>query len=653
MSTATPSQPGVDADLAARVAASVDAAVEALFREQHDDGHWCAELEGDSILQSEYLLLKWIIKEEDDPRFPAILSYLRKQQRPDGSWGQYPGGAVGGGKLDLSATVKAYLCLKLAGDDVDLPHMQRARELILANGGAEAANTYSKIFLTQLGVMHWDNIPTIPAEMILFPKWFFFHIDKISAWSRTMVLPLAILSHFKPVRRLPDGINIDELYVDKAHLTQGRLRFSRPAFSWKNFFIFGDKVLKLIEKLHLTPLRGIALRKIEKWINEHQRGSEGLGAIFPPMVYTQIAYRCMGYEPDDKRILMEKTELERFMIPETIDGDDTIRLQPCFSAVWDSGIAAYALTECGLTYDDPRMKQGVDWLLSKECRFKGDWARNVPGEVEPAGWYFEYLNEQYPDVDDSVMVSMALQRCGGEKPVAAAKRALTWVLAMQNDDGGWAAFDRTKERPLLEAIPFADHNAIQDPSCPDITGRTLECLGWHGYTADHPAISRAIKFMRSHQEPEGCWFGRWGVNYIYGTWQVIGGVKNVGYDMSEPWVLKASAWLKSVQKEDGSFGETCDSYEDPSLKGVGESTASQTAWATMTLMAIHGPHDPDVIRGIEWLMSTQMDNGDWHEPWFTGTGFPKVFYLKYHLYRLYFPVMCLGRWKRLVESGEG
>jgi len=252
-----------------------------------------------------------------------------------------------------------------------------------------------------------------------------------------------------------------------------------------------------------------------------------------------------------------------------------------------------------------------------------------------------------------VMVSMALRRAGGEEALAAADRSIDWVFAMQNPDFGWAAFDRdTSNRQILEYVPFADHNAIQDPSCPDITGRTLECLGWHGYQASHPPIAKAIEFMRVRQEPEGCWFGRWGVNYIYGTWQVIGGLSGVGYDMTQPWVLKAGEWLRSVQKEDGSFGESCDSYEDPSLKGQGESTASQTAWATMTLMAIHGPDDPDVIRGIEWLMATQKDDGDWDERWFTGTGFPKVFYLRYHLYRLYFPVMCLGRWRRLMAESE-
>jgi squalene-hopene/tetraprenyl-beta-curcumene cyclase len=315
--------------------------------------------------------------------------------------------------------------------------------------------------------------------------------------------------------------------------------------------------------------------------------------------------------------------------------------------VWDTGIAAYALTDCGMDSTHPAMQRCAKWLLEKEVKERGDWANNVADDVKPAGWFFEFNNVWYPDVDDTVMVAKALYRMGGKENRAAADRGVEWVFAMQNDDGGWAAFDKSKDHPIYDCVPFADHNAMQDPSCPDITGRTLECLAWHGYTVDHPAVSKAIDYIRSKQEPEGCWFGRWGVNYIYGTWQSVGGLRHVGYDMSQPWVQKAGEWIKSVQKEDGSFGESADSYEDPSRKGRGPSTASQTAWGVMTLMTICGHDDPAVKRGIEWLLKTQLPSGTWDEPWFTGTGFPKVFYIRYHLYRLYFPVMGIGRWLRV------
>ena len=346
------------------------------------------------------------------------------------------------------------------------------------------------------------------------------------------------------------------------------------------------------------------------------------------------------------------------MIEEEINGIAAIRIEPCFSPVWDTGIALYALTDTGLSLTDDDSHGGVgracEWLLDKENKLEGDWARTV--ETEPGGWYFEYVNEWYPDVDDTAMVSMVLKRAGGAENEAAAKRGVAWILAMQNDDGGWAAFDKTKDRPILEKVPFADHNAIQDPSCADITGRVLECLAWNGFDRDHPAVRKAVDFLRRKQEPEGCWIGRWGVNYIYGTWQAVGGLARLGFDMNEDWILRAGRWLKSVQKEDGSFGESANSYLDPELKGKGVSTASQTAWAAMTLMTIYSADDVDAGRAVKWLCDTQIKSeeererlgmkdpvGSWRETEFTGTGFPKVYYLRYHLYRLYFPIMAMAR----------
>ena len=651
--TPTP-QPGhADRSLTEAVRDGLERAVVALRDQRHPDGYWCGELEGDSILQSEYILLKWIVEQEDEPQLAKVANYLRRQQRPeDGAWVQYPGAAP-----DLSATVKGYFALKLVGDDINAPHMAKARALILTLGGAEQCNTYTRFYLAALGQMHYDNVPVVPAEMVLLPKWFYFHLDKVSAWSRAMIMPLAIISSYRPVRQLPQPMGIMELYINHNYLDRPRVEIDQQLISWKNLFLGADRLLKVWQRTRILPLRTAALKRIERWILRHTRHSDGLGAIYPPMVYIIIALRCLGYDQTNKHVREAWAQLDRLMI----DEGESIRFQPCFSPVWDTGIAAYAMAEAGHDNTDPATAQACDWLISKECRFAGDWTANVRGPVKPSGWYFEFNNAYYPDVDDTAMVAMALYRAGGDEAVAAAKRGVDWLFAMQNDDGGWAAFDRTSVRPILEHIPFADHNAIQDPSCPDITGRTLECLGHHGYGIDHPAVAKAIRFIRATQEPEGCWFGRWGVNYLYGTWQTVCGLGRVGVDMSEPWVQQAGQWLKDVQKEDGSFGESADSYEDLSLKGQGPSTASQTAWGAMAMMAVYGPDDPDVLRSLRWLTDTQLTTADhesddpagsWREDWFTGTGFPRVFYLRYHLYRLYFPVMCFGRWLQAVEPSD-
>jgi squalene-hopene/tetraprenyl-beta-curcumene cyclase len=621
-------------------------ATDCLVRLQHTSGYWCGELEGDSILQSEYILLKHIIEQEHDPRLPKIAEYLRRQQRDsDGAWVQYPGG-----NPDLSATVKAYFALKLMGDGKDAPHMKKARSLVLRLGGAERCNTYSKFYLAALGQMHYDSIPVIPPEMVLLPKWFYFHLDKVSAWSRTMIMPLAVVSSYRPIRQLPEPRGIMELYYNYDYLHRPFCEFDKQLLSWKNLFLAIDKGLKIIEKTNLKPLRRSALQRIEEWILKRadSQRSDGLGAIFPPMVYIIIALRCLGYSMEHTRVKEAMEQLNRLMI----EDEDYIRLQPCFSPIWDTGIATYALCEAGFNRDHDSMRQAVNWLVSKECRHFGDWKANVERPVDPSGWYFEFNNSYYPDVDDTAMVTMALLRSGCPEGRPSAERGIDWILAMQNDDGGWAAFDRTINRPILEYIPFADHNAIQDPSCPDITGRTLECLGHFGIKPDHTAVQKAVRFIEFEQELEGCWFGRWGVNYIYGTWQVVCGLKTIGIDMNQPWIQKAGAWLRSIQKEDGSFGESADTYENPELKGTGPSTPSQTAWGIMALMAVYGPNDPGVLKGIRYLLGTQTQSGSWDEPWFTGTGFPRVFYLRYHLYRLYFPIMCLGRWENEVQKSK-
>ncbi len=653
-------------------------AIHALRSLQRSDGHWCGELEGDSILQSEYLLMKWILGQEAqllaDGRPPQtlqrIVAYLRTQQREDGGWGQYPGSGT-----DLSATVKAYFCLKLFGDSPEAPHMKKARALVRHLGGAERCNSFTNFYLAALGQVSWNAVPAIPPEIVYLPRWFPFHLDKVSAWSRTMILPLAIVATRRPTRELPATLGIGELFVD--HDARHVLKPTNEApESWKRFFLRVDRALKWLHARGGTPWRQDAIRRAFAWI-EARASAGGVGAIFPPMVYWQIVLHALGYERTHPLVQRAEAELDRLFVTRGVGPDAPIRIQPCFSPVWDTGIALYAFADCGLDASDAGAARAAEWLVARECRTAGDWTTHCDAPVAPSGWYFEYDNAHYPDCDDTAMVAMALLRTGGAASRAAAERGVRWLLAMQNDDGGWAAFDRTRDRPILECVPFADHNAMQDPSCPDITGRVLECLAWHGFGAEHPAVARAVDYIRARQEPEGCFFGRWGVHYIYGTWQAVIGPIRCGAPRDADWVQRAGRWMKSVQKSDGSFGESADAYLDRSRMGQGPSTASQTAWGAMVLQEIFGADDPDLRRAIEWLCRHQLTDaaaadarlnpdgdpaGGWCERECTGTGFPKVFYLRYHLYRLSFPTMALGRYmealgrgeqgRRLVERGE-
>ena len=613
----------------------------ALLSLQKSDGHWCGELQGDSILESEYLLLKWVLGQESDPALPKVANYLRRLQMESGGWNLFPGGPA-----DLSATVKGYFALKLMGDDPAAPHMRRSRDLVRAMGGAERCNSFTKFYFACLGQIGFDACPAIPPEIVLLPKWFYFNLYHVSAWTRTMILPLGIVTTLKPVRPIPKHLRIDELYLDhEASNRVGEPPFGFPK-TWRDVFLRLDQVLKWYNRMPLAPLRQYAMKKAEQWLLGHLDGSEGLGAIFPPMVYILLVFRLLGYGDDHPRVKLAHKHLRDFFIEE----GDEIRIQPCFSPVWDTGLALHAMAEADLDPQSDAAGRATSWLLSKECRIASDWQKNCPG-AQPGGWFFEYENPHYPDVDDTAMVAMALKRVGGPAARPAVQRGLEWLFAMQNDDGGWAAFDRTRDRQVLEKIPFADHNAMQDPSCPDITGRVLECLGHNGFTTDHPRVRRAIAFIRRHQHSTGSWWGRWGVNYIYGTWQILTGLKAVGEDMGQPYLQKAADWLRSVQKPDGSFGETAESYDDPSLKGRGQSTPSQTAWGAMGLLAASGPRDPAVEKALHWLVRHQKPDGTWDEQFYTGTGFPKVFYLKYHLYRLYFPLTALARYKRMLAGG--
>ena len=625
-----------------------------LLRRQNADGHWVGELQGDTILESEWILLMAFLGREHDSRIALAANYLLEHQYEDGGWSNYPGGPA-----DLSITVKAYFALKIAGHSHDAEYMQRAAEVVSRLGGAENCNSFTRFYLAMLGQSSYSSCPTVPPEIMLLPRWSYFNIYAMSAWSRTIFVPLSVVSAYQPVRQLAPQQGIRELFIDPPEKPRSPAPY-QGWFTWANLFLRIDALLKRLERWKLTPFRRRAVRKAVEWMRKHYADSDGLGAIFPPMIYNVIVLRCLGVSGDDPEMVWALKQLDDLMIAER----DTLRLQPCFSPVWDTALALLALadtevvrSEAGgvrsngflssLSPPHSSLQRGVDWLLEREVRRPGDWSRANRG-LEPGGWCFEYRNGFYPDVDDTAMVLMALARTGHAKQVSArqaAQRGLRWLLGMQNADGGWAAFDRNINRRLLEKVPFADHNAMLDPSCPDITARVLEALGYYCHRPDMQHVGRALAFIERNQEENGSWRGRWGVNYIYGTWQVLVGLKSIGYDMTAPLALRAVAWLKSVQQPDGAWGESCRSYDDPSWAGRGEPTASQTAWALLGLIAAGESASPEVRAGIEWLLASQQEDGGWSEEPFTGTGFPKVFYLKYHLYSVYFPLMAIARYQ--------
>jgi len=614
-----------------------------LLSRQNADGHWVGELEGDTILESEYLLLLAFLGRESAPVCEPCARYILDHQLPEGGWSIYPGGPA-----EVSASVKAYFALKLVGYSPDDPALVRARMAIRELGGADACNSFTRFYLALLGQISYGECPSVPPELVLIPSRLNFSLSAMSAWTRTIVVPLSIMSHFKPVRMIEPERGIGELFL----AGQGtRPRRSEGFFSWSSFFLGVDRVLKWSDRWVPAAWRRPAIKAAHRWMLEHFENTDGLGAIFPPMIYTIVALHCLGYDPDSPAVLWAWRQLDDLRIEE----GDRARMQPCLSPVWDTAVATIALSDCRQPDDESAVARAVAWLLAKEVRNPGDWQTRRPG-VEPSGWHFQYRNEFYPDIDDTAMVLMALLRSpeADDTPVQeAVSRGTNWLLSMQNRDGGWAAFDVDIDNQVLTKVPFADHNAMLDPSCADITARIIELLGTLGYHVDHPAIARGLEYLWKTQEPQGCWYGRWGVNYIYGTWQVLQGLKAIGYPMNHHALVKAADWLESVQQPCGGWGETCRSYDEPELMGTGSPSASQTAWATLGLIAVGRASGEAASRGIQYLLETQSPDGSWAEASFTGTGFPRVFYLKYHLYRVYFPLMAISRYRQAMARPLG
>jgi squalene-hopene/tetraprenyl-beta-curcumene cyclase len=632
-----------------RGAKSVSAADAALAKSQQyllsiqkPEGYWVGELMVDSTLVSDMVAYHHWAGDIDPEWQRKAVNHIFSMQLPDGGWNIYTGGPA-----EVNATIKAYLALKLAGVSVTDPRMLRAREIATNLGGVPRMNTFSKLYLALLGLFPWNYVPTIPAEVILIGKWFHVNFHDMSNWSRSMLVPLAIINHFQPTRRV--HVVIDELYPQGYHERDLALAQDPETFTFRNFFFILDGFLKLLEQYRLRPFRKLALKKAEQWMLERFENTDGLAAIFPAMLNSLIALKALGYADDHPQVVRAERELKRL----EHETKDSVRIEPCFSPVWDSAIVAICLHESGVPANHPALKKACSWIMEHEIRFRGDWQYKNPADVEPSGWVFEYNNQWNPDVDDTAMVLLALRKIPTDDPKRRDEcfaRGLKWMMTFQCKDGGWAAFDKDCTKSILDKVPFADHNAMLDPECADITARILELLGYEGWDVEHQQVEKALDYVRAEQEDDGSWYGRWGVNYIYGTWQVVRGLRAMGLDMNQPWLLKARDWLESVQHADGGWGERCNTYDDPVFKGRGPSTASQTAWAVMGLLAFGDASRPSVQRGIEYLTRTQEPDGSWTENEVTGTGFPKVFYLKYDMYRNAWPLLALATYRKVLRG---
>lgn len=615
------------------------------------DGFWVDRLEADVTIPAEYLMLRRYLGRVDLERERRLINYIRSTQMDDGGWCLYYGGPS-----DISATVKAYFALKLAGVSPDEPYMVRARENVLAGGGVINTNVFTKITLALFGQYPWDGIPCMPAEVMLLPEWFYFNLYEVSYWSRVVIVPLLQIFDRKPLCRIEQSQGVDELFTVpmgqiNRKLHDVRFKKSDSFFTWKNFFLTLDDGFRVYEKHKNPEFRAMALSKCYNWMTERMKGEGGLGAIYPAMAFSVIALKCMGHKDGDPLLEQAIRSIEDLEVE--LEGEDSMYLQPCVSPIWDTPIAMNALFESGVPGNDRAMLKAMDWLFMKQTATSADWKVKAP-EAEPGGWYFQFENEFYPDTDDTSMVLSALTKVNAQdsqKYMRRMRAAFDWVIKMQNSDGGWGAFDKDNNKLIFNHIPFADHGALLDPSTEDLAGRALEIMGMWGLDLNYSPARAAYDYIRRTQLPDGSWYGRWGVNYIYGTWSVLAGLRMIGVDMGEEFVRRAVRWLVSRQHEDGGWGESCDTYRDP----YGEdwpSTASQTAWALIALMHAGEAHSPEVRAGIEYLINTQNADGYWDEKDYTGTGFPKVFYLRYHMYAKNFPLWALSMYNSIMTLGR-
>ncbi len=613
-----------------------------LFEIQQPDGHWIAELEDNMTLTSEYIMLMYFMDMVDPVKMQKAANYILSKQLNDGSWPVFYGG-----EGDISTTVESYFALKLAGYDVDHPNLKKAREFILASGGIMKSRVITKISLAFFGQFDWRGTPSLPVEMLYIPRFSSFNIYEFSSWARICVVPLTVLMELKPLVEIPASATLDELYLVPRDQQNFSFEKHENVISWHNFFVGMDKILKLLEKSPIKISKKLALRKAEKWILEHQDKSGDWGGIFPAMAYSIMALRTLGYDNDFPAIKKGFEAIERFHI----ETDEYIHQQSCVSPVWDTGWSMLALHESGVAGNHPDLVKAATWLYDKQTTRPGDWKVKNP-EAQPGGWSFEYFNEFYPDADDTGLIILILkdiQAPAGIDKSQRLRKALQWLLSMQNTDGGWGAFDKDVNNPIYNKILFNDFKTMLDPSCPDITGRVIELLAKLGYKKSFEPIQHAIAYLEKDQLSEGPWFGRWGVNYLYGTWAVLSGLAAIGEDRNKAYVARAIDWLFAHQNDDGGWGEHCHSYKSPDYIGRGVSTPSQTSWALLSLIDYGFAHDEHVRKGIDFLLHNQLTDGTWEEEEFTGTGFPNAFYIRYHLYRHYFPLLTLAHYKKNIQ----
>src|SRR5579875_756942 len=623
-----------------RLSAAIDAARARILACQHAEGYWQYELEADCTIPAEYILMLHYLGESDRLLESRLAAYLRGHQSRDGGWPLYPGGA-----LDVSCSVKCYFALKLAGDRADAPHMARARSAILAHGGAARSNVFTRIALALFGELPWRGVPFLPVEIVLLPRWFPFNLSKVSYWSRTVMVPLSVLTTLKPRAANPNGVHIDELFVTPAYREK---HYFHPRSLLNRVLFACEEIVRHLEPLIPQRVRRRAMQRAEKWILERRNGDGGLGAIFPAMVNAYEALALMGYAADHPARLETRKAIDDLLVVR----NDQAWCQPCVSPVWDTGLTCLALQE---DPDAPEAdtRRALDWLISRQlCDAHGDWRDYRPG-LPGGGWAFQFRNDAYPDLDDTAAVARALHQSPERATFGhAIGRAADWLAGMQSRNGGFAAFDADNDHHWLNQIPFADHGALLDPPTSDVSARVLLLLSLLDRPQDRAVRERVLAFLRREQTPEGAWFGRWGTNYIYGTWSVLAALNAAGIGNDAPEMRRAVAWLKSVQQADGGWGESNDSYADPHLAGRGEkSTACQTAWALLALIDAGAAASPEVARGIAFLLRTQSD-GEWRDHPFNAPGFPRVFYLKYHGYSRYFPFWALVRYRNVIARRE-
>lgn len=634
---------------------AIERATAALLTRQRPDGHWVFELEADVTIPSEYVLLVHYLGEPADAAVEAgIARYLLRAQNQDGGWPLFHGGAS-----ELSASVKAYFALKMIGTGPDSEPMRRARERILAMGGAEASNVFTRTLLALYGELPWRTVPLMPVEIMLLPLWSPFHLSKISYWARTVIVPLLVLNTLRPRARNPRGVGIGELIARPGRAARMPGRAPHQSRLWYAVFRGVDAALRVAEPHAPKALRRRAIAAAERFVRERLNGDDGLGAIFPAMTNAVMMFDALGAPRDEPAVARARAALDRLLVAR----GDEVYCQPCLSPVWDTSLACHALLEAGTPAARAAARGGLDWLLPLQVLdVRGDWTVRRP-TLRPGGWAFQYTNPHYPDVDDTAVVAMALHRAAREgvhraaDGEAALARAREWIEGMQGRDGGWGAFEPENTHTYLNSIPFADHGALLDPPTADVSARCLSMLAQLGHAPpDSRHAALALRYLLAEQEADGSWYGRWGTNYLYGTWSALCALRAAGLPADAEPVRRAAQWLLSVQNADGGWGEDGDSYRlDYRGHVPAPSTASQTAWALLALMAAGLAGHEAVARGIGWLQRTQRSDGGWDEPAYTAVGFPRVFYLRYHGYALYFPLWALARYRRLRPgpAGEG